>query len=357
MTGSALEFSVALAKLAGPKNATLYVRRPLLNAQAVIDWAKSQGFDTCQLPEDMHVTQAYSKTPVDWPESDSESMTVNTIDNRAILAFGDGACAVLAFQSLGMQQRFEQLCELGCSYDYPEYTPHVTLSWQVPDDLDLESIEPYTGPLEFGPEIFAEIDDDWQENHVEKTKSFIHFGEALLLATKPEVEKRGARHTVGEYKKIQEVHDHAVSLGAMCSNANVESDAPNVGKTDFAVMKADDKLGLVFGWAIVSKNNNSDYYDSQGDHIPEDSMLKAAADFMSSKRDMKIMHKGKAQGTVLFAFPLTSDIAKSMGITTNKTGLMIAVKPDSQDTLDKFVSGEYTGFSIGGDRGEDEEVD
>ena len=65
------------------------------------------------------------------------------------------------------------------------------------------------------------------------------------------------------------------------------------------------------------------------------------------------MHKnGKVKkvdekGTVLFALPLTSEIAKALDIETKKTGLIIAVKPDA-DMLAKFKSGELTGFSIGG---------
>ena len=57
----------------------------------------------------------------------------------------------------------------------------------------------------------------------------------------------------------------------------------------------------------------------------------------------------------MFAFPLTSDIAKAMGITTTRTGLMVAAK-FAPDVLAKFKSGEYTGFSIGGVRVRDEEI-
>ncbi len=54
--------------------------------------------------------------------------------------------------------------------------------------------------------------------------------------------------------------------------------------------------------------------------------------------------------------PLTEDIAKAFGIDTKTTGLMIAMKPDSDDMLAKFRNGELTGFSIGGHRINDEIV-
>ncbi|QOZ29785.1 hypothetical protein XH93_18135 [Bradyrhizobium sp. CCBAU 51753] len=125
--------------------------------------------------------------------------------------------------------------------------------------------------------------------------------------------------------------------------------------TEASVFKVDDSLGLVFGWAIVCNKAGEAYYDTQGDHIPEDSMLKAAADFMKNSRVAKDMHQGDEIGPVVFAWPMTAEIAKAMGIETETTGLMIAMLPPA-DILAKFKDGSYTGFSIGGDRVHDEEV-
>lgn len=117
---------------------------------------------------------------------------------------------------------------------------------------------------------------------------------------------------------------------------------------DANFIKVDEELGLVFGFAIVCKQNGEDYYDLQNDHIPEESMLKAATDFMLSSRTAKEMHVGKAKGSIAFAFPMTTEIAKSLNIQTDTTGLLIAMKPSDPSILEKFKSGEYTGFSIGG---------
>lgn len=123
------------------------------------------------------------------------------------------------------------------------------------------------------------------------------------------------------------------------------------------VCKVDESLGLVMGWAIVCTKNGVDYFDLQGDHIPEDSMLKASLDFMEHSQVSKEMHEGEQVGTVVFAMPLTEDIAKAFGLLTHTTGLMIAVRPDSKETLEKFQLGELTGFSIGGLRLKDTEVE
>lgn len=114
------------------------------------------------------------------------------------------------------------------------------------------------------------------------------------------------------------------------------------------VAKVSDELGIVFGFALVSKLNGEDYFDSQGDHISEDVMMKAAVDYVESGAAAKEMHVGEVVGKVVFAWPMTSELAKSMGIYTNQTGLMIGMRPDKPDMLKKFKDGTYTGFSIGG---------
>lgn len=122
------------------------------------------------------------------------------------------------------------------------------------------------------------------------------------------------------------------------------------------VLKVDQSLGLVMGHAIVCTENGEPYFDLQGDHIPEDAMIKAALDFMENSQVAKEMHTGVQAGSVVFAWPMTKDIAEAFGIKTERTGLMIAVRPDA-DMLEKFQLGELTGFSIGGERLEDEELD
>lgn len=113
------------------------------------------------------------------------------------------------------------------------------------------------------------------------------------------------------------------------------------------VCKVDSNLGLVFGFAIVCNEDGVPYFDVQGDHIPEGSMLKAASDFMEQSRRAKEMHNGEEVGKVLYAFPLTSDIAEALGIVTKRTGLLIGMKPGPA-VLGKFLDGTYSGFSIGG---------
>lgn len=119
------------------------------------------------------------------------------------------------------------------------------------------------------------------------------------------------------------------------------------------VTKVDTDLGIVFGWAIVCTENGRPYFDTQGDNIPDESMLKEASDFMEHLRVAKEMHVGGQRGEIIHSLPLTPELAAAFGITTKRTGWIIGMKPDA-DMLERFRSGELRGFSIGGRRGDDE---
>lgn len=142
----------------------------------------------------------------------------------------------------------------------------------------------------------------------------------------------------------------------LTSNSNSDIMHVKDFESDCKFIKTDDSLGLVFGWAIVCKQNGQEYYDTQDDHIPEDSMLRASADFMKNSRVSLDMHSGDKTGDVVFAFPMTSEIADSLGIATQTTGLLIAIKP-SEEIFKQFQSGARTGFSVGGFRQKDILVD
>lgn len=133
--------------------------------------------------------------------------------------------------------------------------------------------------------------------------------------------------------------------------------APNVFNR-ICKAQVEPELGLVFGYAIVCKQRNAEtgefdpYFDrdaSGPDHISEVEMLKGATEFMLQSREIDENHSvDAAPGSVVFAFPMTVEMAKSLGITIEKSGLLIGMKPEDPAVLEKFRDGTYTGFSIGG---------
>lgn len=146
----------------------LYVSRKLLNAAEVIAWAKGQGIAVTVPADDMHVTILYSKTAVDWFAMagqgwDMPEVTVDKGGPRFVERFGDPSAAdaavVLRFASPVMTYRHDDMIERGASSDFPTYKPHVTLSYDAAG-VDLAKVEPFTGELRFGPEIFEPIKAD-----------------------------------------------------------------------------------------------------------------------------------------------------------------------------------------------------
>jgi hypothetical protein len=138
----------------------IYISRPLINKNDIRLWAATQGFITTV--EDMHVTEAFSKTPIRWSKikEDKNQMKVSDF-NMKIEKFGDAY--VLSFKSQELENRFRYFRGAGCSYDHGEYIPHITISYKPPK-IELKDIKPYNGVLIFGPEKFKELDLNWKQN-------------------------------------------------------------------------------------------------------------------------------------------------------------------------------------------------
>lgn len=134
--------------------APLYVQRKLLNPTDLMIWALENKIKP--LPESyFHVTIAYSKRIVDWSKftPDEKKLKING-GHREVKAFGpDSKSIVLVFESRYLQDRWEHYMDGGCSYDFPKYIPHVSITYDgLPSGLDLKSIVPYDGQLRFGHE-------------------------------------------------------------------------------------------------------------------------------------------------------------------------------------------------------------
>jgi len=105
--------------------------------------------------------------------------------------------------------------------------------------------------------------------------------------------------------------------------------------------------GIAYGYAMMStESDGSDHFDSYGDNIPQDEIVKASIDFMENSRVAKDMHDGDAVGSVAFAMILDDEIREAIAKTSGE-GLFIGMQlPD--ELYEKAKSRERTGFSIGG---------
>jgi hypothetical protein len=149
---------------------SLYVYRPLLNAAELIAWAREQGFRSTVPAEDMHATVTYSKQPVNWLKMggfwgwgpDTSDHLVPMGGPRLVEPIGEQGAVALHFFSGHLEARNREMRNAGASWDFPDYMPHVTLTYDA-GDVDLSKVTPYRGELRFGPEIFEPIREDWEK--------------------------------------------------------------------------------------------------------------------------------------------------------------------------------------------------
>ena len=147
----------------------LYVRRDVLNADQIIEWAKSIGFDKCVPPEEMHITIVYSREAVDRSRISPHTDQLRFDSGyRSVEPLGDEGAVVLKFEAPWLNNRWQQFRDLGASWDYEGYMPHLTLTYHNPPDIMDHWILPYDGPIYLGPEEFEDLDLDFKDGVVEE---------------------------------------------------------------------------------------------------------------------------------------------------------------------------------------------
>ena len=141
----------------------LYVSRKVLNAAEILAHYRRQGVGDLVAAADMHVTITYSRQPVNWMamgEAWGSELVINAGGARLMEAFGESKdTAVLAFVSSSLSWRHEEMVRAGATWDWPEYQPHVSISYAFSGDID--AVEPWRGEIKLGPEIFEALDENW----------------------------------------------------------------------------------------------------------------------------------------------------------------------------------------------------
>lgn len=141
---------------------SLYVRRDVLNAEAIAAHYRKQGVDT-MAPEKMHVTVIHSEAPVDWfaiGEAWQSKIELPTGGARWNALFGPPGLEdslVLMIKSSELEWRNQAFREGGCVMTYPEYQPHITIVYKSGVKYNPDEIKPWIGPIVLGPEIYEEV--------------------------------------------------------------------------------------------------------------------------------------------------------------------------------------------------------
>lgn len=119
------------------------------------------------------------------------------------------------------------------------------------------------------------------------------------------------------------------------------------------ILKANDDLRRITGWASVTSKGGAPVVDREGDVIQLDDMRDAVEEFMDSARNGGYMHERNddgdlvAIGKVVDSFIIDADIAKAIGMDTDVEGWLVTIKVDNAHVWAMVKSGEIGGFSIG----------
>lgn len=114
--------------------------------------------------DDFHTTVIYSKQPI--PEFRalgdlSEPVKVPKAGRGFDLFGKEKNTLVITFSSSFLLRRFKAARAFGGTTDYPQYRPHITLSYSVPNDYDVNLLPIYDGPIEIISEYSDPLDPDW----------------------------------------------------------------------------------------------------------------------------------------------------------------------------------------------------
>jgi hypothetical protein len=194
---------------------------------------------------------------------------------------------------------------------------------------------------------FEEMDDEPADPTVAKS------GKVISAANQATLHKAMSMVEVGAANVRKLMKDS----GWMPAEEDSGDPAPldDVGKVSVIVKGSfaatDDAQRVAYGFGVVATVNGEVVKDSQDDVIVDyASMEKAALDYALSDRAGKLMHKGDAVYSVPFVVPMTNEIAKSLGMTTAKEGILIGMHfPNTPEGDAGFaLAKDGGGFSVGG---------
>lgn len=360
----------------------LYVSRKVLNAGEIVEWAKSEGFTTTLPEEELHVTICYSKNPLNWSLLNFNLDTKEIEVEEAEIEVFDGGAVVLKFESDYLKLRHEYFVQNGASFDFDEYNPHITLSY---NEVEPE-VKTYPAKIVLGPEVAETINENYKDTLVEKaeyqgkqvtldkpfrlpsgsSKKFgvyvkdgdkvkkVTFGDPNMEIKRDDPDARAsfrARHSCDTAKDKTSAQywscrmwDKDVSVSEMTKSEVFDDQVISTS----SVLKVFEEQRIVYGWASVVTKSGEPVVDLHGDIITPVEMQKAANSFMQSARTAKAMHKGAGVGEIIHSLPLTEELAKSLGIETDQEGWIIGMKIHDDNIWKRVKSGELSEFSIGG---------
>lgn len=120
----------------------------------------------------IHVTLIYSREPIKYTSKNPKKPITATPKCYSIFSgTNDTKCLVIELDSPEIISLHNSIMDsTGASYDFPEYKPHVTLSYNVGNDFDLDTLPAISDipELYLDVEYTQDIDFSWGLNNVVK---------------------------------------------------------------------------------------------------------------------------------------------------------------------------------------------
>lgn len=142
-----------------------------LSSRKIINLCKSFGLPNIVPIDKLHTTIIYSTVHADNPLIDAESTYNSFIDKLDIFVSSSGIkCLVALLDSSKLIARNKELTDkYGFVSDYPEYIPHVTLSYDIEDWNKFDSMNTYIKNVKYlymmqgYGEYAEELNLDWKD--------------------------------------------------------------------------------------------------------------------------------------------------------------------------------------------------
>lgn len=129
----------------------IYCYREVVNKEDIGIWLNSLNLIEPIDINDLHLTVSYKKDEILNDIELDNYMYIVPHNNRKISILG--TTLVLSISSLYLQHRWNYYIENEYHWDYNDYKPHISLSYNYKNYKFLGEIEPFKGDIILGPEI------------------------------------------------------------------------------------------------------------------------------------------------------------------------------------------------------------
>jgi len=143
---------------------------------AIVEYIKNNNIPNATPVDKLHSTLLYSRRrcPNYKPQGELNPALHGTPGEWHVWegqADDDGhcpQCLVLEFDCPELNERHDYLMdEHNATFDFPEYKTHITFSYDI-NDMDIDGLPDYEGPIEMVEEYGEVLDLDWAQNNAKE---------------------------------------------------------------------------------------------------------------------------------------------------------------------------------------------